>query len=225
MSVYFRHPVVSAFIWQKWQGVCNDVRQNLRSSAIFTITASRAILTAYDAKLTEAGAIDGHIVEKNITSKSCHYQHNWIWSPTEGFNLTRLNQDTESGSHHFEFGFWVTAAQCLWLILLILRCKILTNFKLHNSYFRDFVFKFWLRKKSVYSTSFSDILFLCLAAFVCIVGSRGLVIVTIVMAFWMLGEEAVQMKTQKADYFKSKENWLDMAIFTLPLLILFLPDM
>lgn len=225
MPVYFRHPVVSAFIWQKWQGVYNDVRQNLRSSAIFTITASRAILTAYDAKLTEAGAIDGHIVEKNITSKSCHYQHNWIWSPTEGFNLPRLNQDTESGSHHLEFGFWVTAAQCLGLILLILRCKILTNCKLHNSYFRDFVFKFWLRKKSVYSTSFADILFLCLAAFVCIVGSRGLVIVTIVMAFWMLGEEAVQMKTQKADYFKSKENLLDMAIFTLPLPILFLPDM
>ena len=221
MPVYFRHPVVSAFIWQKWQGICNDVRQNLRSSAIFTITASRAILTAYDAKLTEVGAIDGHIVEKNITAKSCHYQHNWFWSPTEGW----LNQDTESGSHHLEFGFWVTAAQCLGLILLILRCKILTNCKLHNSYFRDFVFKFWLRKKSVYSTSFADILFLCLAAFVCIVGSRGLVIVTIVMAFWMLGEEAVQMKTQKADYFWSKENLLDMAIFTLPLPILFLPDM
>ena len=134
MPVYFRHPVVSAFIWQKWQGVCNDVRQNLRSSAIFTITASRAILTAYDAKLTEAGAIDGHIVEKNITSKSCHYQHNWIWSPTEGFNLTRLNLDlnldTESGSHHFEIGFWVTAFQCLGLLLLILRCKILTNFEI-----------------------------------------------------------------------------------------------
>ena len=226
MPVYFRHPVVSAFIWQKWQGVCNDVRQNLRSSAIFTITASRAILTAYDVKLTEAGAIDGHIVEKNITSKSCHYQHNWIWSPTEGFNLTRLNQDTESGSHHFEIGFWVTAFQCLGLLLLILRCKILTNFEIHNSNFRDPVFKFWLRKK-VYSvrTSFTDILFLCLAAFVCIVGSRGLGIVTIVMAVWMLWEEAVQMKTQKADYFKSKENWLDMAIFTLPLLILFLPDM
>ena len=78
----------------------------------------------------------------------------------------------------------------------------------------------------MYSTSFADILFLCLAAFVCSVGSRGLRIVTIVMAIWMLGEEGVQMKTQKADYFiKSKENLLDMAIFTLPLPILFLPDM
>ena len=106
------------------------MRQNLRTSAIFAITATRAILTAYDVKLSKADAIDGNIMRGNlthrgnITSQSCHYRDNWLWSPTEGFNL-----DLENRSDHVEFGFWVTAAQCLWLLLLILRCMILTNFE------------------------------------------------------------------------------------------------
>ena len=114
--LYFRHPVISTFLWRKWQSISNNVRQNLRTSAIFTITASRAILTAYDVKLSNPEAIDGNIVKGNITSKSCHYQNNWLWSPTVGFNL-----DLGSRSDHVEFGFWITAALCLWLLLLILR--------------------------------------------------------------------------------------------------------
>ena len=120
--VYFRHPVISTFLWRKWQSIHNDVKQNLRSSAIFAITASRAILTAYDVKLSKADAIDSNILRGNLTSQSCHYRDNWIWSPTEGFNL-----DLGSRSDHVEFGFWVTAALCLWLLLLILRCTILPD--------------------------------------------------------------------------------------------------
>ena len=127
IHLYFRHPVISTFLWRKWQSICKDVRQNLRSSAIFTITATRAILTAYDVKLSNSEAISGNIVEKNMTSQSCHYQNNWLWSPTEGFNM-----DLESASDHIEFGFWVTALQCLWLLLLILRCKILSNSNIHG---------------------------------------------------------------------------------------------
>ena len=74
-------------------------------------------------------------------------------------------------------------------------------------------------------TSFEDILFLFLGILVCVVGSRGLRLVTSVMAFWMLAEEAVQLKTQKTDYLKSKENLLDIAMLTLALPILFLPEM
>lgn len=74
-------------------------------------------------------------------------------------------------------------------------------------------------------TSFEDVLFLFLGFFVCIVGSRGLRVVTSIMAFWMLAEEAVQLKTQKTDYLKSKENLLDLCMLTLTLPMLFLPDM
>ena len=86
---------------------------------------------------------------------------------------------------------------------------------------------FWQRKKSVYSvqTSFEDVLFLFLGFFVCIVGSQGLRVVTSIMAFWMLAEEAVQLKTQNTDYLKSKENLLDLCMLTLTLPMLFLPDM
>ena len=74
-------------------------------------------------------------------------------------------------------------------------------------------------------TSFEDVLFLFLGFFVCIVGSRGLRVVTSIMAFWMLAEEAVQLKTQNTDYLKSKENLLDLGMLTLTLPMLFLPDM
>ena len=74
-------------------------------------------------------------------------------------------------------------------------------------------------------TSFEDVLFLFLGFFVCIVGSRGLRVVTCIMAFWMLAEEAVQLKTQNTDYLKSKENLLDLCMLTLTLPMLFLPDM
>ena len=74
-------------------------------------------------------------------------------------------------------------------------------------------------------TSFEDVLFLFLGFFVCIVGSQGLRVVTSIMAFWMLAEEAVQLKTQKTDYLKSKENLLDLCMLTLTLPMLFLPDM
>ena len=86
---------------------------------------------------------------------------------------------------------------------------------------------FWQRQKSVYSvqTSFEDVLFLFLGFFVCIVGSQGLRVVTSIMAFWMLAEEAVQLKTQNTDYLKSKENLLDLCMLTLTLPMLFLPDM
>ena len=214
--------MISTFLWRKWQSIHNVVRQNLRTSAIFAITVSRAILTAYDVKLSKADAIDGNITSGNMTSQSCHYRDNWLWSPTEGFNL-----DLKSRSD--SFGFWFTAAQCLWLFFLILRCIILANFEIHNSNFRDCVCKFCQRNKSVYcksvQTSFEDVLFLFLGIFVCIVGSPGLRVVTSIMAFWMLAEEAVQLKTQKTDYLKSKENLLDLGMLTLTLPVLFLPDM
>ena len=95
--------------------------------------------------------------------------------------------------------------------------------------FRDCVCKLWQRSRSVYSysvqTSFEDVLFLSLGIFVCIVGSRGLRVVTCIMVIWMLSEEAVQLKTQKFGYFKSKENILDIGLLTLALPMLYLPYM
>ena len=117
-NVYSRHPVISTFLWRKWQSISNDVRQNLRSSTIFTITASRAILTAYDIKQYNynTSALNNTTVETNAKSQSCHYQDNWLWSPGEGFHL-----DWEWDWDQLEFGSWITAAQCLWILFLILR--------------------------------------------------------------------------------------------------------
>ena len=87
--------------------------------------------------------------------------------------------------------------------------------------------KLLLRTRSGYSvqTSFEDVLFLSLGIFVCIVGSQGLRVVTSIMVIWMLAEEAVQLKTQKFGYFKSKENILDIGLLTLALPMLYLPYM
>lgn len=97
--------------------MCTDVRQDLRSSAIFTTTATRAILTAFDAKLSKTTIDDGHIVETNSTKNACHYQNNWLWSPNEGFNM----EWGKGWDSELEFGFWITAFQVLWVLLLILR--------------------------------------------------------------------------------------------------------
>ena len=96
-----------------------------------------------------------------------------------------------------------------------------------TSYSRDSVCKLLLRTRTGYSvqTSFEDVLFLSLGIFVCIVGTRGLRVVTCIMVIWMLAEEAVQLKTQKFGYFKSKENILDIGLLTLALPMLYLPYM
>ena len=45
------------------------------------------------------------------------------------------------------------------------------------------------------------------------------------MTLWMLGVEVVQIKSQKLDYLKSKENLLDIVMLTLAIPMLFLPDL
>ena len=109
-----RHPVISSFLWRKWGKVYNEVRQNFRSSAIFTVTATRAILAAFD--IDQRSGIDNR-VEENITETNyCHYKTNWLWSPKGGTKM-----DWTWGWEEPGIGFWITAAQCAWLLILALR--------------------------------------------------------------------------------------------------------
>ena len=116
-TVYSRHPVISIFLWRKWQSISSCVRQNLRSSSIFTITASRAIMTAYDIKHYNHNtpALYNTTVETKAETQSCHYQDNWLWSRKEGLEWDWDQVEFDSISHV------VTAAQCLWILFLILR--------------------------------------------------------------------------------------------------------
>ena len=125
MSFSRRHPVVTSFLWQKWQNISNDVRQNLRSGGIFTITATRAILTAFDAKLDRTMDDEENnnttSNNNNMNSTSCHTQDHWFWNPANGtFKLHRKDD--------WEVGTVSTLLISLWLFLLILRsCSIDTN--------------------------------------------------------------------------------------------------
>ena len=109
-----RHPVISSFLWRKWGKIYSEVRQNFRSSAIFTVTATRAILAAFD--IDQRSGIDNR-VEENITETNyCHYKANWLWSPKG-----RVKMDWTWGWEEPGIGFWITAAQCAWLLILALR--------------------------------------------------------------------------------------------------------
>ena len=109
-----RHPVISSFLRRKWGKIYNEVRQNFRSSAIFTVTATRAILAAFD--IDQRSSIHNG-VEENITETNyCHYKTNWLWSPKG-----RVKMDWTWGWEEPGIGFWITAAQCAWLLILALR--------------------------------------------------------------------------------------------------------
>ena len=117
-NFHCRHPVVTSFLWQKWQNISNDVRQNLRSGGIFTLTATRAILTAFDAKLDRSMDDEEN---NNMTSTSCHTQDHWFWNPANGTFKLHRKDDWEAGTVS-------TLMISLWLFLLILRsCSIDTN--------------------------------------------------------------------------------------------------
>ena len=122
LSFSRRHPVVTSFLWRKWQNISNDVRQNLRSGGIFTITATRAILTAFDAKLDRTMDDEENnnttSNNNNMTSTSCHTQDHWFWNPANGtFKLHRKDD--------WEVGTVSTLLISLWLVLLILRSCII----------------------------------------------------------------------------------------------------
>ena len=126
--------MVTSFLWQKWQNISNDVRQNLRSGGIFTITATRAILTAFDAKLDRTMDDEENnnttSNNSNMTSTSCHTQDHWFWNPANGtFRLHRKDD--------WEVGTVSTLMISLWLLLLILRsCSISTKYS--KSVFQGF---------------------------------------------------------------------------------------
>lgn len=117
--------MVTSFLWQKWQNISNDVRQNLRSGGIFTITATRAILTAFDAKLDRTMDDEEN---NNMTSTSCHTQDHWFWNPVNGTFKLHRKDDWEAGTVS-------TLMISLWLFLLILRsCSI--DIRCSNSAFQ-----------------------------------------------------------------------------------------
>ena len=85
---------------------------------MFTVTATRAILTAFDIdqRNDTPTSIDNR-VEENVTETNyCHFKTNWLWSPKGG-----LNMDWTWGWEEAGIGFWITAAICAWLLILALR--------------------------------------------------------------------------------------------------------
>ena len=56
-----------------------------------------------------------------------------------------------------------------------------------------------------------------------VVNTNGLPIVLLIATLLELWEELSQVKLQRWDYFKSKENFIDLLTFALVFLLLFLP--
>ena len=104
--------MISTFLWRRWQNIQNEVRQNLRSSAIFTVTATRALLTAFD--IDNKDNKHRHL-GLNMTNY-CHYKTNWFWNPNAGFRSNWTWGWEDAG-----IGFWLTAFQCMVLLFLVTR--------------------------------------------------------------------------------------------------------
>ena len=108
--------MITIYIWRKWQTLTNEIRQSLRSSAILTVTATRALLTAYGGQLSKSPSEQKIISNTRNASNYCHFQTNWLWSPTTG-----VNKDWSWGWEDPSAGLAFTVGMVLWLFLLVLR--------------------------------------------------------------------------------------------------------
>ena len=71
--------------------------------------------------------------------------------------------------------------------------------------------------------SWQEIIYLLLGVLLLVVNTNGLPIVLLIATLLELWEELSQVKLQRWDYFKSKENFIDLLTFALVFLLLFLP--
>ena len=83
---------------------------------MLTVTATRALLTAYGGEVSKSPSDRLKIASNATVSNYCHYQNNWLWSPTSG-----VNRDWLWGWEEPSAGLAVTVVMVIWLLLLVFR--------------------------------------------------------------------------------------------------------
>ena len=82
---------------------------------MLTVTATRALLTAYGGQPSKSDS-DQNLASNTTVSNYCHFQTNWLWSPSNG-----VNRGWSWGWEDPSAGLAVTVVMVMWLFLLVIR--------------------------------------------------------------------------------------------------------